>query len=189
MDLWIFFLSHFSFLLFHRARISGLKQKVTQAAVSLNPPWNRLESNMSAVSCSQCTVVGSLVHLSWDALKGISLNVGSWPSWISQNFCSVPGTAVNTGKWMEPVRLQAAPLHLSVWLPLGTAGWKWRRKRLQCLLIKLQTAISNKGMGTPLWSTHCLGLCNIKNNYVAHLNLTHWTVTEMSAIFPQPSSC
>lgn len=110
---------------------------------------------------------GSLVHLSWDALKGISLSVGSWPSWISQNFCSVPGTALNTGKWMEPFRLQAALLHLSVWLPLGTAGWKWRRKRRQCLLIKLQTAISNKGMGTPLWSMHCLGFCNVKHNYVA----------------------
>ncbi|KAI1238775.1 BH3-interacting domain death agonist, partial [Lamprotornis superbus] len=35
-----------------RTRISDLKQRVTQAALSLNPSWNRLESNMSEMNGS-----------------------------------------------------------------------------------------------------------------------------------------
>lgn len=49
----VFFLSPFSFLLFCRARTSGLKQRVTRTALSLNLSWNRLDSNMTKVSDSQ----------------------------------------------------------------------------------------------------------------------------------------
>lgn len=97
-----FFLSHFSFLLFHRTRTSSLKQSVTRAALSLNPSWNRLESNV----CEDKSV--------------LALSFLNFPEFLQGS-----GTALNTEKWMESMRWQAASLlSLSVALPLGTAGWR-----------------------------------------------------------------
>lgn len=50
------FLSPFSLTILCRARTSGLKQRVTRAALSLNPSWNRLVSDVTEVSGSVTSV-------------------------------------------------------------------------------------------------------------------------------------